>query len=494
MSRLLIVAIDALDRHLLERFAHFTPSFQRVRNGGSAFSISSTFPPDSDTAWATLTTGLNPAQHGIVRFLDPLDKANDILNVGTDNSPLHGRTYWDLAAESGLTAYALFPHLGYPIWPTRANVVARGGARTAELGSEPPWLMSRYPDPGIALGVRGFPAPGDRGLKAYAQSLVRWSTADGLFAQEIVESTNWDLCHVYFSALDAACHVFWNHFENANNGDELADVIPQLYKIYDEILGRLLSALDTADDVIVISDHGHGARPETLFHINRALRDAGLLFVSRDRKARAAAGAVEIAKNVAFRTVSRYGLGRPAARILRRFPALRHSITHPSSIDWDRTVACTSDMSGIKAYSYGGVVIDKGKVGRRYEAVRDDVIRVIREATHPSGASPIADWVARREDVYAGPYIRRYPDVLVKLADEFGVGSDPVGPLFGRATSRALVPGSHRGETAALLIRSQRRPTRRDLEPADFFHTVLDLLGIANHRGRDGLSAYTDST
>ncbi len=79
-------------------------------------SLISTFPPDSDTAWATISTGMNPAQHGIVRFVDPLEKSYQILNVGSDNEVLRGKTFWEILGRVGLKAHAIFPHLGYPIW------------------------------------------------------------------------------------------------------------------------------------------------------------------------------------------------------------------------------------------------------------------------------------------------------------------------------------------------------------------------------------------
>jgi predicted AlkP superfamily phosphohydrolase/phosphomutase len=78
--KVLILGIDALDRELLDRFATQLPNFARLRKVAQTLDVISTFPPDSDTAWATIMTGLNPAQHGIVKFVDPLEKSYRILN------------------------------------------------------------------------------------------------------------------------------------------------------------------------------------------------------------------------------------------------------------------------------------------------------------------------------------------------------------------------------------------------------------------------------
>ena len=68
--KVLVLGIDALDCELLMKFADELPNITQLRNKAKQLKVLSTFPPDSDTAWATIATGLNPAQHGIVRFVD----------------------------------------------------------------------------------------------------------------------------------------------------------------------------------------------------------------------------------------------------------------------------------------------------------------------------------------------------------------------------------------------------------------------------------------
>ena len=77
--KVLLLGIDALDRLLIEKFASSLPNLTRLRESEVNLNVHSTFPPDSDTAWATIATGLNPAQHGVVRFVDPLEKSYQIL-------------------------------------------------------------------------------------------------------------------------------------------------------------------------------------------------------------------------------------------------------------------------------------------------------------------------------------------------------------------------------------------------------------------------------
>ena len=55
--KVLVLGIDALDSALLEVFAADLPNLTALRAGGTSLKLRSTFPPDSDTAWATIATG-----------------------------------------------------------------------------------------------------------------------------------------------------------------------------------------------------------------------------------------------------------------------------------------------------------------------------------------------------------------------------------------------------------------------------------------------------
>ena len=57
----------------------------------------------------------------------------------------------------------------------------------------------------------------------------------------------------------------------------------------------------------------------------------------------------------------------------------------------------------------------------QYEAVRDRVIAALEAWKLPSGA-PVVARARRREDVYAGPFVSRAPDIVLELALDEGHG------------------------------------------------------------------------
>ena len=108
----------------------------------------------------------------------------------------------------------------------------------------------------------------------------------------------------------------------------------------------------------------------------------------------------------------------------------------------------------------------------------------------PDGTSLI-DFIARREDLYSGPFLNHYPDIVLELKYGYGLGWAVHTPLITRAASHNLVPGSHRGETGTFIIRSTRQTQRKEIDLRDVTPTLLDLLNISSKYPYEGTSILT---
>jgi predicted AlkP superfamily phosphohydrolase/phosphomutase len=478
--RVLLLGIDALDRDLLETFAPHLPHFTALRTHHTCLPVHSTFPPDSDTAWATIITGLNPAEHGIVHFVDPLAKSYHIMNVGSRNDTLRGRTFWDRLGQAGYQAHAIFPHLGYPLWSTPGMMIARSPVSDA-VDAAPPEILDAYPDPQALAGVRGFPQRTVTGMQTYARRLTAQTRADATFALRLMHHNTWDLFFVYFSTLDAISHFFWSTAEivagDSAKGHPRATVLLDTYRLYDDLVGQCLAAVDEDVTVLILSDHGHGARPSTLINVNEILRRAGFLKM-RNMTQQPYLHAVEAAKRFAVRTVSRYGWGRAAGSVMRHVPGVVQTFARPAAIDWENSVAFTTDMSGIKAYAYGGIVINrKALKGRSYRRVRAAIIDSVREASVAPDGSSLLTLIAPRESLYQGPFLDKYPDIVLEFCYGYGVGWSVNQPLIEHAASHNLVPGSHRGDTGVFLMRGTTRlPTGELVDLEDIAPMLIELV------------------
>jgi predicted AlkP superfamily phosphohydrolase/phosphomutase len=482
MTKILFLGIDALDSVLLDAFAPQMPTFSRLRREGRFLPVVSTFPPDSDTAWATISTGLNPAQHGIVRFVDPLEKSYQILNVGSKNDVLRGKTFWEVLGQAGHPAHAIFPHLCYPVWPTPGIMVARGSS-VVEVQANPPEVVADYPDADVFTGIRGFPDRSVPAMQSYAARLERMVRADTEFSLRLMKKQPWELFFTYFSTLDAIGHFFWNYHDPQDpgyvKGHPLETVILNAYKLYDEIVSQFLAAVDNDTTVLILSDHGQGARPYNLVSVNEILRQAGFLS-ARDLKKNIHIGLFEKTKRFAIKTISRFGLGRIAGRVMRNFPAVVQTFTRPAAIDWDKTIAYATDMSGIKAYSYGGIKINREALAERdYESICREIIDLLKEGCILPDGSSLLRFIAKREDLYEGPMLDRYPDIVLEFNYGYGVGWAVHAPFITRADSYNLVPGSHRGETGVCIVCGPNPlfdGEKVDLQ--DVFPAMLNAFGV----------------
>lgn len=488
MSKLLLIGIDALDAVQMEQLVHRMPHFAQLREVGYYTQLESVWPPDSETAWATIYTGWNPARHGIFRFVDPLQKTSTYIARERNNSVLRGHTFWDLGGAAGRRVCVLFPHIGYPSWPVNGLMVTRG-ALNGDLSVTPPELKRRY----TLDGLRGMEALVGRDRGAFLAAFRRLVERQLEFTLDIVCKEQWDLVFSYWPALDVIQHQFWNFYDPRDPtfpGDTpFREAIPIFYALHDHVVGTLASMVDAQTTVLVMSDHGHGMRPVKIFNINRLLCDHGLLQLKPGSGQRRMAMLKQI-KNSSMAFISRFELGPFAARVLKAAPWTKNLYLATSSLDLERSVAYITDMSGIKAYSYGGIRIRHQNLnGRPYETVREEIINLLLETrTLECACEPLVRWIKRREEIYAGPLIGDFPDIVFELHPAYGAGWDPEGPLFDVSLSHNLFSGSHIRSNAVFLMvgPDAKRVDHAPSSMMDVAPTVLDMLDVALPPGLEG--------
>jgi predicted AlkP superfamily phosphohydrolase/phosphomutase len=490
MGKLLVIAIDALDAVQVERFAEHLPNIARLRQEGFYTQFESVWPPDSETAWASIYTGWNPARHGIFRFVDPLEKSASYLMQERENTVLRGHTFWDTAGAAGRRVCVLFPHIGYPSWPVNGLMVARASVE-AEISVTPPEAAERYDMRGLS-GVKGL--AGNR-LEAYLEANRDLVERQLEFNMQVLCREEWDLCFTYWSALDLIQHQFWAYCDPQDPtfpGDTpFRHVIRDFYVLHDQVIGHLVSQVGDDTTVIVMSDHGHGMRPVKILNINRLLHEHGLL-VLKHGTGNTRMSILRRLRDRVVDFVGRYQLGNVAAKVLKTAPWTKKLYLSTSDLDLDRTVAYITDMSGIKAYSYGGIrIVRRNLEGHSYESIRDEIMALLLQARDPEqGDVPLVRWVKRPEDLYDGLYLGEYPDLIFELRPDYGAGWDAAGPLFDVSLSHSFYPGSHFGRNAVFLLAGQgvERDPCAPTSMMDIAPTVLDILDVSVPKGLDGRS------
>jgi hypothetical protein len=134
-----------------------------------------------------------------------------------------------------------------------------------------------------------------------------------------------------------------------------------------------------------------------------------------------------------------------------------------------------------------------------YKVIGFDVWRKLNEF-HPdvlhyvSGHSPLSFIILRALLLSACmPFLSKYPDVVFKLKDDWGVGWETDCTLFGRSFTHKLFSGNHRQESAVFLLDHPDGLSSEvnNLTLTDVAPTILDLLEIEDtnlYRTFDGKS------
>ncbi len=498
MSRVLILGIDALDSILLSRYEGELEHLGKMKEGSPSIKARSTYPPDTPTAWASIYTGLNPAQHGLIYFLDPLEKVSVIAYEDVPNDSIRGRTFWDTAGSAGKKVCILFPHLGYPVWPVNGVMVGKSLQRSRQVvpvQSYPQSLSEEYAL--LPLGnIKSTPQKSL--LPKFIAAHKRLVSAEAEFALKMWKEDKWDIFFFYSSSLDWVGHNLWNYFDENDPtypGDNpYKNIHKEFYKLYDDIVGEFLAVAGPDTITMVLSDHGQAMRPLKLLNINEILRRKGLL-IPKIKKTdfRDPYYAIEAVRSTVTRFINRFGIGGIAMKIMHAIPRIRKMYTAPLAIDWQNTAAYVSDLSGIKAYSYGGITIYKERLkDKDYDELRTRLIHELAELKEPDSTGPLMEFICRREELYQGEYISKYPDIVFQLRDDYGTGWAIYGSIFSESQTHNIQPGSHKLDSPVFLLSNLKgkEPLREEITLMDIAPTVLHLLDIDTPLNIDGKSIF----
>lgn len=444
MARVLVVGIDGLDPFLLEKFSGSLPNFAKLLQVNKKRYIFSTFPPDSICAWSSIYTGLSPAEHGIIKNIDYLDIKKE-EDYSVDQGIYKGRTFWDEAGKAGKKVVIINPFLAYPAWEVNGIMVSGPVFEGGPVTCYPEGIKNKYNFPEMG-GFIDF--PDERQLEGFLKKVTK-NTLDILDSgMKLLKDHPWDLAFICFLTLDRIEHFFWRYCDENDptypGKNIFQNAIISIYKEYDNIVGRAMAALTSSDTLIVLSDHGHGRRCTRCFNLNEFLRRKGFLKTTGSW-AFAIRYLTEKAKQSILFIVDKLKLLDITIKVAKRIPNKKSLKKSEYLIDKEKSIAFASDFCSTNPY--GGVEINRALTGAHYENVRAELISMMEEYNQ---IRKTFNWVKRREEVYRGPKINSFPDILFELQEEFGVGWYLFSALITKNIAHQKISGGHR-EKAVFL-------------------------------------------
>jgi predicted AlkP superfamily phosphohydrolase/phosphomutase len=163
-------------------------------------------------------------------------------------------------------------------------------------------------------------------------------------------------------------------------------------------------------------------------------------------------------------------------------------------VDWERTRAYRFPMyhpvEGIEINLRGRQPQGTVEPGAEFHALREQIIRALREVRDPDGSAPIVQAVYRSEELYHGPYLSIAPDIVFLTTPDYKADAGLAESLVAPAPLAGLDKNSgvHTVEGIVIVYGSTVRPGYgiSDMEIADIAPTLLYALGEPIPESMDG--------
>jgi predicted AlkP superfamily phosphohydrolase/phosphomutase/tetratricopeptide (TPR) repeat protein len=280
MNKVLLIGWDAADWKVIRPLidAGEMPNIARLVRAGASASIATLQPSFSPMLWTSIATGKRPFDHGIHGFSEPRPDGRDIQRIS--NLSRKCKAIWNIAGQSGLRSIVVGWWPSYPAEPIRGVMVSdqfhriTGQFRKVTGMVHPPELTG----PLAELRIEPEDLPADlmqffvpraleidqaksRGIHSAARVICECANIHSA-ATWLMEREPWDLCAVYFDAIDHFGHGFMKYHPprrphiSEEDFDLYKRVLRAGYLLHDRMLGTLLEKAGSDTTIILLSDHG----------------------------------------------------------------------------------------------------------------------------------------------------------------------------------------------------------------------------------------------
>ena len=447
MSRFVLIGLDGAEPSLVEPWMDEgrLPHLARLREKGSYLRLASTIPPATFPAWTTCVTGVNPGRHGVFDFTEMARGAYAVrfVNATYRRAP----ALWNVLSDAGKRVGVLSVPATYPPEPVNGFMVSGFDSPvctridrsfvypSAFYPEVREWRFADFQQTHIGSGWH------DRALPRLLEGIARKEDV----AARLLAREPWDFFMAVFGESDAVAHHFWMFHDSASPrhrpGHE--DAIRRVYERLDAAVGRLVEVAGEGATIGVVSDHGAGGAGVGVVHLNNWLAERGYLRFWKPRR-----GAL---KDLALAVTPARWQGT-LFRAFRGAADLAESRARFAGIDWDHTRAWSEELDyfpSIRVNLRGREPC--GQVDREhYDGFCADLCRDL-ESWEPIRKA----W--RRDELYAGDYVDRAPDIVLEIALANGYSYSCLrsrgGPGLRRLEPREYIGGKGRG------MNGSHRPT-----------------------------------
>ncbi|HXI30308.1 MAG TPA: alkaline phosphatase family protein [Vicinamibacterales bacterium] len=286
-----------------------------------------------------------------------------------------------------------------------------------------------------------------------------------------IDARRWDLVVGVIESTDRVQHMMWRLIDPTHPmydkalAAKFGDAIERVYRKCDDFIGEVVSRIDPATPVLIVSDHGFHSFRQSV-NLNTWLVDEGFMAIQGQQ---------------------------PGEKKLKDL--FGGGGTFWENVDWSRTRAYAMGLGQIYVNLKGreghGIVSPEES-----NSVQDALVGRLLTMTDPKTGAKMVDAVYKRDDVYKGSFVKNASELQVGLADGYRVswqstlGGSPPGLVYPNMKKWSGDHGSYDYKrTSGTLIAS--RPIAGDpIDIMDIAPTVLRYFGVPIPPDIDGKSIF----
>lgn len=401
-------------------------NFHELADRGFSGILTSTILPLSATAWNSLSTGKNPAKHGIYDFSKRVK--GTYTHSPTTSLDRGSRTLWDYASAVRRKCLIVNVPLTYP--PEKVNGIMVSGFPYPEARrdyAEPRSVLDEIKE---NLGITRLHKPSPHFLKPgderkLVDEMFEINKNQALVCNYLLQKySDWELFVTVFDATDVISHFFWCYIDPNNpkydkkKAEEFAPLFYDVYESVDRAFGEIRKNFTEDDNIFIMSDHGFGPVYYAVY-MNNWLMENGYLSLksSAGTRMRKLLFKMGVTTDFLFRSAKKLHLvGSKTYTYSKKSRSLELAKKFSLSledIDWEKT----------RVYSYGNYgqfflnvkgrePLGKIERGEEYDRVVSELISKVKELKDPKSGRILFDIVYKKSEIYSGPYFESAPDII----------------------------------------------------------------------------------
>ncbi len=474
-GRLVILGFDGMDFDLTRQFVEsdVMPNLKEIINNGKYSPLKSVFPPDSIPSWITAFTGKDPSVHGILDHVNYLIKGEDKVEI--DTSVFHGKTFWDKISNSGTSVCVINPFMAYPVWDVNGVMISGPVFIDGDIQVSDKNYIDDIPIPSSIGGIVDL--PNKKNIESFFESTLRDTEHQAELGLKLLDKMDNGLFFQTFLTTDRIQHHLWRYTDENDPtypGDgKMKNSIKEFFSSIDSIIDKFNELLNPDDMLLIMSDHGHGMRCTHTLNLNEFFRKENLLYNDKTNSPKLRAILLEKFKNTVLSFMRKSDLEDYMHVVAKFVPNAKKLKKGEHLTKSSNTMVKASSFAGVNPF--GGIDINKEKVSD-YEKMRDLVIDKLLSIEF-QGKNAFK-WIKRREEIYSGCKLEKYPDLLFEMIPELGTGMSMYSGMFTENPTHGKVSGGHKQNGVFIVNRNDINISQNDCIMENYYSSILSQFNI----------------